>query len=111
MTDIDKAITKCVKTGRVLLGGSSTIQSAKTGKTKLVILAADCPRNLREDVEYYCGLSEVQVIDYEGSSKDLAAVCNKPFLVSTLSIKDPGESEILKLLEPRELEESYGGTE
>lgn len=111
MTDIDKAITKCVKTGKVLLGARSTIKSAKTGKTRLVILAADCPRDLREDVEYYCGLSEVQVIVYEGSSKDLAATCSKPFLVSTLSIKDPGESEILKLVEPREPEEPYGGTE
>ena len=111
MTDIDRAIGKCVKTGRVLFGARSTLKSAKAGKTKLVILAADCPRYLRQDGEYYCELSEVQVVKYEGSSRDLAAVCGKLFHVSSLSIKDPGESEILKLVEPTVPEEPYGGTE
>jgi large subunit ribosomal protein L30e len=109
--DIDKAIATGVRTGKVFLGAKSTIKSAKTGKTKLVILAANCPRNTFADAEYYCGLSGVPVIMYEGSSKDLAAVCGKPFLISALSIKDPGDSEILKLVEKREPEEPYGGTE
>ncbi len=111
MTEIDKAVATGVKTGKVFIGANSTIESAKTGKTKLVILAADCPRNVREDVEYYCTLSEVPAIIYDGSSKELATVCGKPFLVSALSIKDPGDSEILKLIEPTEAEEPYGGTE
>lgn len=111
MIDIDKAIATVVKTGKVFLGGNSTIRSAKTGKAKLIILAANCPENIREDIRYYCRLSNVPLIIYKGSSKDLAAVCGKPFLVSGLTIKDPGDSEILKLIEKKEPDESYGGTE
>jgi large subunit ribosomal protein L30e len=111
MIDIDKAITTVVKTGKVSFGANSTIQSAKTGKTKLVILAANCPKNIREDMEYYCKLSNVPLIIYKGSSIDLAAVCGKPFIVSALSIKESGDSEILRLIEKTEPKESYGGTE
>jgi large subunit ribosomal protein L30e len=48
---------------------------------------------------------------YKGSSLDLAAVCGKPFTVSALSIREPGDSEVLKLTETAELEESDGGNE
>ena len=111
MIDVDKAIRTVVKTGKVSFGAKSVIQNAKTGKVKLIISAANCPKNIREDIEYYCKLSEVPLIIYKGSSIDLAAVCGKPFIVSALSIKEPGDSEILRLTEKAEPEESYGGAE
>ena len=111
MIDMDKAITTVVKTGKVSLGANSAIKNAKTGKVKLIILAFNCPRKLREDVEYYCKLSKVPLIMYKGSSVDLAAVCGKPFLVSAVSIREPGDSEVLELIEKPALEESYGGSE
>jgi len=111
MIDIDKAITTSVKTGKVFLGAKSAIQSAKTGKAELIILATNCPKDTCEDIECYCKLSNVPIIKYKGSSTDLANVCDKPFIVSALSIKDPGDSEILKLIEETEPEEPYGGTQ
>ena len=111
MIDVDKAIGTAVKTGKVSFGAKSTIQNAKTGKAKLIISAANCPKNTCEDIEYYCKLSNVPLIIYKGSSIDLAAVCGKPFIVSALSIKEPGDSEILRLMERAEPEESYGGAE
>jgi large subunit ribosomal protein L30e len=109
--DIDKAIATAVKTGKVSLGANSAVQNAKTGKAKMVILATNCPKALREDVEYYCKLSNIPLITYKGSSLDLAALCGKPFTISALSIREPGDSEILRLMESAEPEESVGGNE
>lgn len=111
MIDTDKAIATAIKTGKVSIGAESAKQNAKTGKSRLIILAANCSEKIREDIEYYCRLSDVPVITYNGSSKDLAATCAKPFIISALSIKEPGDSEILKLIEKPEPEEFYGGTE
>jgi large subunit ribosomal protein L30e len=111
MIDIDKAIAAAVKTGKVTFGANSAIQNAKTGKAKLIILAANCPKNAREDIEYYCKLSKLPVITHKGSSLDLAAICGKPFTVSALSIREPGDSEILSITENTESEESSGGNE
>jgi len=111
MIDVDKAIATAVKTGRVSFGTNTAIKNAKTGKAKLIVLAANCPKTRREDVEYYCKLSDVPLITYRGSSIDLATVCKKPFIVSALSIREPGDSEILKLVENRESAEPYGGSE
>ncbi len=111
MIDIDKAIATAVKTGKVSFGANSAIQNAKTRKAKLIILASNCPKNIHEDIEYYCKLSKVPLRIYKGSSIDLAALCGKPFLISALSIREPGDSEILRLVEKPEPEESYGGSE
>jgi len=109
--DIDKAIAAAVKTGKVSFGADSAIQNARTGKAKMIVIAANCPKNVREDIEYYGKLSNVPFMSYRGSTIDLAAVCGKPFTVSALSIREPGDSEILKLTEEEEPEESAGGNE
>jgi len=99
MIDINKAIATTVKTGKVLFGINNAIKNAKTGKVKLIIVASNCPRKSHEDIEYYCKLSNIPVIIYNGTSIDLGAVCGKPFMVSALTIREPGDSDILKLTE------------
>jgi large subunit ribosomal protein L30e len=111
MIDIDKAVSTAVKTGKVSFGANSAVQNAQTGKAKLIILAANCPKEVRDDVERYSKLSNLPVVTYKGSSLDLAAACGKPFSISALSIREPGDSEILKLMETSESEESGGGNE
>ncbi|MGQ9506737.1 MAG: 50S ribosomal protein L30e [Candidatus Bathycorpusculaceae bacterium] len=111
MIDVDKAIATAVKTGKVAFGANAAIQNAKTGKVKMIILAANCPKTIREDIEYYCKLSKVPLITYKGSSLDLASLCEKPFTISALSIREPGDSEILELTQNAESEESQGGNE
>jgi large subunit ribosomal protein L30e len=111
MIDIDKAITTAVKTGKVAFGANSAIQNAKTGKAKLIILAANCPTTIEDEIEYYCKLSKVPTMTYKGGSMDLAALCGKLFIISTLSIREPGDSEILKVTEDIEPEKYAGGNE
>lgn len=111
MIDVDKAISAAVKTGKVSLGSTSALQNAQSGRAKLIVLAANCPESVRKSIERCCGLSKVPLITYKGSSLDLASVCGKPFTVSALSIREPGDSEILKLIEGNEPEESAEETD
>jgi large subunit ribosomal protein L30e len=101
--DVDKAIATAVKTGKVSFGANAALQNAKTGKAKLIILAANCPKDIKEQVEYYGKISKVPVITYKGASMDLAMVCNKLFIISALSIRETGDSEILKVIENNEM--------
>ncbi len=111
--NVDKAVAAAVKTGKVSFGANSAVQNAQAGRAKLIVLSSNCPENVRQDIEYYCNLSEVPVITFRGSSLDLGGICGKPFAVSALSIREAGDSEILKLVEraPEESEEFVGGNE
>ena len=108
MIDVDKAIATAVKTGKVSFGANTALQNAKTGKAKMIVLAANCPKDIKEQVEYYGKISKVPIMTYKGNSMDLAAVCNKLFIISALSIREIGDSEILKIIEDTE-QESAGG--
>jgi large subunit ribosomal protein L30e len=105
MIDIDKAIASAVKTGKVTFGTNAALQNAKTGRAKMIILSSNCPKEIKEKIEYYCKISNVPVITYKGTSIDLAEVSNKMFIISALSIRESGDSEILKIIEPTEVEE------
>ena len=108
MIDVDKAIATAVKTGKVSFGSNIALQNAKTGKAKMIVLAANCPKDIKEQVEYYGKISKVPIMTYKGTSIDLAAVCNRLFVISALSIRETGDSEILKLTESNEQESSGG---
>ena len=68
------------------------------GKAKMIILAANCPKDIKEEIEYNCNLSNVPVMMFKGASIDLATVCNKPFVISALSIEKPVTQIFLRSL-------------
>jgi len=86
-----------VKTGKVLFGANSTLESAMSGKVRLIVAASNCPENLRADLEHYCQLSKIPFLVYPMTSIELGRVCGKPFVVSALAVRDPGDSDILEI--------------
>lgn len=97
MIDVDKAIATTVKTGKVLFGANKAVESVKLGRAKLIVLASNCPRDIVVDIMYFSRFSNVPVVIYKGTSIDLGAACGKPFMVSALTVREPGDSDILKL--------------
>ena len=97
--DVNKALRVVVKTGKVLFGSKSAQEAAQSGKAKLIILASNCPGVTRLDIEHSLKLSEVRLYTFQGSSIDLGAACGKPFPVAAMTLRDVGDSDILKILE------------
>ncbi len=105
MIDVDKAIATAVKTGKVVLGANEALKSAQTGKAQLIVVASNSPSSICEDLRHYGNLSRVPIVSYRGNSIDLGMVCGKRFAVSALTVKEPGDSEILKMIEVPETEQ------
>ncbi len=99
MIDIDKALASVCKSGKVSFGANTALQNAKTGKAKMIVLATNCPQDIKEQIEYYGEISKVPVVTYKGGSMDLAEVCGKLFIISAMSIRETGDSDILKITE------------
>lgn len=93
--DIVREIQTAIKTGEVLLGSRRTLLAAINGRAKLVIVASNIPPEIRRDIERYCRVAGIPVYEFPGTSWDLGAVCNKPFVVAAMAVLEPGESSIL----------------
>jgi len=60
------------------------------------VVAANCPRDERDDIERYAQLGGIKVTNFEGTSWDLGEAVGKPFMISAIAVIEPGDSKILK---------------
>jgi len=95
--DLVREIQTAVRTGKVAMGFKESLKAMVNGKAKLVLIASNAPSEIRRDVTKYCKVSGTPLLEFPGTSWDLGAACGKPFMVSVLTILDPGESGILEL--------------
>ncbi|AEH24082.1 50S ribosomal protein L30e [Pyrococcus yayanosii] len=95
--DLAFELRKAMETGKIVLGSNETIRLAKTGGAKLIIVARNAPKEIKDDIYYYAKLSDIPVYEFEGTSVELGTLLGKPFVVASLAIVDPGESNILAL--------------
>ncbi|AFD00886.1 LSU ribosomal protein L30E [Methanocella conradii HZ254] len=91
--DLDKSLRSVMRTGKVLVGTRQAIKASKRGVAKLVIVASNCPGEVKKQIKE----SNVPVYEFPGMSVDLGPMCGKPFIVSALTILDAGESDIMAL--------------
>lgn len=95
--NIEREIRLAVDTGKVTIGHRETLRAVKNKEVKLVVVANNCPKELKEDLVYYARVMDVPFFEFEGTSLELGSVCGKPYVISMLGIIDPGESNILEL--------------
>ena len=92
--DFNASLRRAIKTGNVILGQHNTQKSIKEGKAQIVVVAQNCPEKFMTQLKSNQNLF---IHTFEGSSVALGKACGKPFMVSTLAVVDPGESDILSL--------------
>lgn len=95
--DLNREIRQAVTTGKVILGSDKSLKALRLGHAKLVILALNCADVVRADIEHYSKLANIPIHVYQGDSTELGLACGKPFLVSVITILDPGSSNILNI--------------
>jgi len=104
MIDITKQLKMAVKSGKVSFGCAKAVEAAGSGKAKLIVLASNCPEKARSEILDRARLTELPVYVHAGTSVDLGNVCEKPFLIAALTVHEPGDSEILKVVGAKDVD-------
>ena len=82
--------------GKYTLGFKQALKSLRNGKSKLILLANNCPPLRKSEVDYYAMLAKISVKRFSGNNVELGTACGKMFRSSVMSITDPGDSDILR---------------
>ncbi|KAH9597467.1 Ribosomal protein L7Ae/L30e/S12e/Gadd45 [Trypanosoma melophagium] len=96
-TKVDTINTKIqlvMKSGKYVLGTHQALKTLRQGRSKLVVIAANCPPIRKAEIEYYCTLSKTPMHHYTGNNLDLGTACGRHFRSCVLSITDVGDSDI-----------------
>jgi large subunit ribosomal protein L30e len=99
VVDIGRELQVAINTGKVVIGFEETKKAVLAGTPKMVILAANAPRWARDDIECYAKLAGIPIFVFPGSSIELGAAAKRPHRIMAVAVVDPGQSEILKLVE------------
>ncbi|MEL0100642.1 MAG: 50S ribosomal protein L30e [Euryarchaeota archaeon] len=93
--DISRQLKIANSTGKLLFGQRQAVDACARGEAKCVILAANCPQ------EYIDNLSakhpEVTIHRTRVVNRELGIASGKPFSVSTITVIDAGDSDLLSL--------------
>merc|ERR1712066_1187188 len=93
---INARLQLVMKSGRYQLGYKTTIKSLRQGKSKLVLIASNCPPLRKSEIEYYAMLAKTAVHHYSGNNITLGTACGKMYRTSVLTITDVGDSDIVR---------------
>uniref|UniRef100_A0A8D2CMM6 Large ribosomal subunit protein eL30 n=1 Tax=Sciurus vulgaris TaxID=55149 RepID=A0A8D2CMM6_SCIVU len=85
-----------MKSGKYVLGYKQTLKMITQDKAKLVILTNNCSALRKSEIEYHAVLAKTGVHHYKGNNIKLSTACRKYYRVCTLSIIDPGDSDIIR---------------
>ncbi|MCD6523152.1 MAG: 50S ribosomal protein L30e [Candidatus Diapherotrites archaeon] len=91
-------IKRVIETGEVVIGARRTLKLIATGKPKLVILSENCPEKTRDEIKHMAKIGSIPVYTFNGTSLQLGEICGKPFPISAMVIKNPGDAKITELI-------------
>ncbi len=93
----EKIVKNLVKKGKVVFGTRQTIKSINEGKSKLVVVAINCPD--KEEIKKIAEEKQVPVYEDRSTSIKLGYTCGKQFAISAFSVLDDGGVNITQLIE------------
>ena len=98
MVSLDDELKRAISTGKVLLGARSVLREVRLGRAKLLVISSNCPESFKERILKLAELSKIPAIQHTKTGLDLGTISGKPFIVSAMVIKDPGDSRIMSLV-------------
>lgn len=80
-------LRNAIKEKNVIIGTKQAIKNLKLKNVKSVVVANNCPENIRKDIEYYSKLTGIKMESFDGTAKQLGILCGKPFSIAVMAIK------------------------
>ena len=93
--DLSRQLKNAIATGNLRFGQRQALDACARGEAKLIILAANCPIEYTDDL--HARHPEVTKFRASMVNRELGIACGKPFSVSTLTVLDAGNSDLLSL--------------
>jgi large subunit ribosomal protein L30e len=86
MAEVVAEIKKSLKEGKLVFGADSTLKGLRTGRFEKIYLAANCPDQLKEDINHYASMADVEVVDTGIQNEELGDICKKPFSIAVMGL-------------------------
>ncbi|MEM3382961.1 MAG: 50S ribosomal protein L30e [Nitrososphaerales archaeon] len=94
--DLEKILRTVIKTGKYILGVKEVSKSIKG--SKIIIYSSFLSKDKVLEIVNACKSLSIPFIEFKGTSVELGRVCGKPFPISAIAIKSPGDADLSPLI-------------
>ena len=91
MADVQAEIRKLMAEKRLVIGTDATMKMVRQGKLAKVYLSSNCPDQIKEDLDRYCKLGEIECQDVGIVNEELGVLCKKGFAISVIGVLKSAE--------------------
>jgi large subunit ribosomal protein L30e len=77
-----------IKKETVILGSKQVLKAIKANNVKTIVIASNCPDDMKEKLNHYCKISNIEIEEDSRTGKELGIGCGKPFGVAVIGIKN-----------------------
>ncbi|MHA1452984.1 MAG: 50S ribosomal protein L30e, partial [Promethearchaeota archaeon] len=99
--DVNKQVNIAVRTGKTVIGTKSVLKHITTKDFRIIILAQNCPSDLKSRIETMINskpTDRIPIYSYPNSSWELGTAAGKPHMIAAMGIINPGDSSILDVI-------------
>jgi len=82
-----KEIKDALENKKTVIGTKEVLKSIRNGKIEKIFLASNCPEEIQKDIKHYAQLSNIEIVKFDGTGKQLGVFCGKPFPIAVLGIR------------------------
>jgi large subunit ribosomal protein L30e len=97
--DAETAIRLAVKSGKTVFGANRTLHLLRTGSPRVVILAANAPSNVINEINILAKINQIPIHQFRSNSWDLGQICGRPHMVAAMAVLEPGDADLNALTE------------
>jgi ribosomal protein L30E len=82
-----KLIRSKISDSKALIGADRTLKALRSKGLEKVFLAKNCPQTIKEDVEKFAKMANVDVVVLDQDNEELGVICKKTFFISVIGIE------------------------
>lgn len=79
----EREVIALLKDKKMHVGTKETLRLVSQGKIKSVLIASNCPDNVKSDLKE----QSAEVMIFDGNSKELGIICGKPFNIAVVGLE------------------------
>jgi len=79
-------IRKLLKAKDIIVGTTRTLENLKLGKIKKVYLSSNCSEKVKNSINHYSKLTNIEIVKLKYPNDELGILCKKAFSISVLSV-------------------------
>jgi len=79
-------LQKLLAEDKLIFGAKRTLKLLREGKVQKIFVASNCEKSIKEDVQQYCKIGQVECVELGQKGNEVGTLCRQPFSISVVGV-------------------------